>query len=308
MKNSKNNAIVNLRVLSLLQVFLLHYFAGLGMRNFLWVFSIAVPTFLLMSAYLYGLREQNTVSLGWSFLKKRWWALSNTYYLFLTFVFLFYLVSDYVQIKTYIVSFLAGLAYITNFGYYLPGCGHLWFMQVLMLCYIVLAFFGKNSIVKAWFSSSIKTSFLFLGLLILGFVYRGNILVYLFFYMWLYFNANKLKLLIESMNTYLIVFLLIIGYCLLYTEYATNYNWGIYIKHFHTCIMALLTIGVFVKYKVLGFENKVIVYIGTLAMEIYLIHHLFVFSEPIYVSLPITIVLSIILHWLSNSLKNNKAK
>lgn len=64
-----------------LQVFFLHYFAGHGLREWMWIFNVAVPTFLLISAYLYGQRDN--ASFGWSFLKRRFHALSVIYYPFI---------------------------------------------------------------------------------------------------------------------------------------------------------------------------------------------------------------------------------
>lgn len=47
----------------------------------MWIFNVAVPTFLLISAYLYGQRDN--ASFGWSFLKRRFHALSIIYYPFI---------------------------------------------------------------------------------------------------------------------------------------------------------------------------------------------------------------------------------
>lgn len=93
-----------LRVFSLLQIFFWHYFAGIGLRDYIWVFYIAVPVFLLVSAYLYGLKHNENTVLGVDFLITRFKSMALVYYPFVLSVFFYYAVSDTENIGSYAKS------------------------------------------------------------------------------------------------------------------------------------------------------------------------------------------------------------
>jgi hypothetical protein len=78
----------------MIQIFLIHYFAGHGLRDYIWIFIVAVPCFLLVSAFLYGLRRNDEIPLGKDFLFNRFKMLAIVYYPFIISVFLYYAIID----------------------------------------------------------------------------------------------------------------------------------------------------------------------------------------------------------------------
>ena len=164
-----------LRAFCALQVFILHYCTPrFGTETTAW-FCGAVPTFLLMSAYLYGVRSPQP-KFGTAFLRKRWVSLSVTYYPFILCVFLAFLLlgneSVGVLLKGLVTDalYLGGLPMATN----LPESGHLWFMTTLMMCYIVLFAVGNNARLRHWFRSVRGVTITFVVVVLVGFVYRGG--------------------------------------------------------------------------------------------------------------------------------------
>ncbi len=77
------------------------------------------------------------------------------------------------------------------------------------------------------------------------------------------------------------------------------------LRYFHTCIIAVLTISLAVRLMDGHDLLNQVSYLSTISMDVYLVHHLFVFNNPIYVSLPLTIVLSLILHQAGMRLKKH---
>jgi hypothetical protein len=292
-----------LRVFCLLQIFFLHYFAGIGLRNQMWIFSIAVPVFLLVSAYLYGLKHDEDTILGKGFLLKRFKALAVVYYPFVLSVFIYYALTDASNIGSYVKSLAGDLIFLTNFVKPLPGCGHLWFMQTLMVCYISLVVCSRLKFLDKWFRSYIFSLLLLIIVIICGFIYRGGDLVYLFFYMWTYYNAKRISQLSSKSFVYYSVTLLVAGYFLLSLHYEEAFRMGIYLEYIQTCIMAIITIKLFM----MVFENvqniSIITWLSAISMEFYLIHHLFVYNYPIYISLIVTLTLSVVLHFVSQRLQ-----
>jgi fucose 4-O-acetylase-like acetyltransferase len=99
---------------------------------------MAVPTFLLVSAFLYGLRRNDEMPLQKNFILKRFKTLAVVYYPFIISVFLYYAITDTDNIGKYGISLAGELLFLCNFVEPLPLCGHLWFMQTLILCYLTL--------------------------------------------------------------------------------------------------------------------------------------------------------------------------
>jgi hypothetical protein len=261
-----------------------------------WIFSIAVPAFLLVSALLYGLKDDDKPK-GTDFLLKRFKSVAIVYYPFIISVFLFYAIWDSANLLQYLKSLIGDLLFLCDFVKPLPGCGHLWFMQTLAMCYIALAVASQISFVRRWFQS-VRISLVLLAVLIaLGFIYRGAYLVYIFFYLWTYFNAFKIQIFISKRRVLLLIMLLLIGYLLLSTHYSALFHVGFYVMYIQTCVMAILTIIFFMSFFERVKEIRIITGLGAIAMEFYLIHHLFVFDQPLYISLPLTLFLSVVLHY-----------
>jgi hypothetical protein len=292
-----------LRVFCLLQIFLLHYFAGIGLRDTIWIFSIAVPVFLLVSAYLYGLKHDEDTVLGMGFLIKRFKALAVVYYPFVLSVFIYYAITEAANIGSFVKSLAGELLFLPDFVTPLPFCGHLWFMQTLMVCYISLVICSRMKFLKKWFCSNIISLILLIVVILCGYIYRGIDLVYLFFYLWIYYNAKRISQLSSKAVVYFSVAILLVGYLLLSQHYEEAFRMGVYLKYIQTCIMAIITIRLFMIVFVNIKNISVITWLSAISMEFYLIHHLYVFNYPIYISLTVTLTLSVVLHFISQRLQ-----
>lgn len=86
-------------------------------------------------------------------------------------------------------------------------------------------------------------------------------------------------------------------------QYRNLFKMGIYYEYIQVSIMAIITIMIFIKIFNKNHKSNVILLFSTISMEFYLLHHLFVFDFPIYISFPITIILSVFLLQISKSIK-----
>lgn len=180
-----------LRIFCCLQVFLLHYFARIHLREYMWIFYGAVPCFLLISAYLCGLKYCSG-GMDKSFLIKQYKSLSSYYYPFVLSTFVLFLMLNPDQILHYLPSAILHLCYITTLTEPLPQCGHLWFMQTLVICYLGI-YFLNNNFFRKLFTQFTYIAILFFICCFIGFVYRGGITWYLFFYLLLFFNTKRIQ-------------------------------------------------------------------------------------------------------------------
>lgn len=137
-----------LRAFSAIMIVLCHVCQCFGISEALGFYlgGTYVSVFLLLSAYLLGLRHSKSINDGpVSFLKSRLLRLVPTYYVFLTLAFL-------------LIAFLIGAWYLTPgqvLGNYvflnwfvpstrvyispLPQLGHLWFMSCIVMSYVLIA-------------------------------------------------------------------------------------------------------------------------------------------------------------------------
>ncbi len=300
---NNHSSITLLRFLCCWEVFFLHWFARIGLRDYMWVWSGAVPCFLMVSAFIYGLRPKEKSVWGFRFIKKRWRAIAVTYYPFVIAVFIWYVINDFSNIGTYSLSLISELAFVTSITNPLPGCGHLWFMQTLALCYLLLAFLCSSDRWRAFFSRPRMVSLLVLLTFVVGGGKRDSTFVYLLFYWLTFVYANKILKYSKTISVWIQMTILVALYLIFLCHYEDVFWYGIYLRYFHTCIIAIFTISLFVRISEGKRLPKVVQWFSMLSMEIYLVHHLFVFNYPIYVSLPLTVILSIVLHWVGTRLK-----
>lgn len=295
-----------LRVFCLIQVFLLHYFMRIGLRNEIWIFQVAVPAFLLVSSFLYGLKRNNRDEFQLDFLAKRFKTIASSYYPFIIVIFTYYAISDFLNIKIYTISLIGELLFLCNIVNPLPHCGHLWFFQSLVSCYIVLFFTTKIKMVESWFTTKTKILTMLIIIFFMGFIYRGAIMIYLFFYLFTFYNAKKIAT--ANYNILVLLVLLILGYVLLFFKYEELFKIGIYLKYIQTCSMAIISILLFFKVFSRTKNIEFVTWLSSISMEFYLIHHIFVFDFPIYFSLSITFLFSIILHYFAQKINSFNSK
>ena len=299
------NFITVLRLLCCIQVFLIHYFVRIGLRDYVGIFCGAVPCFLYMSAFLYGINKQKLDGVG--FFKKRWLSLSSTYYPFLLFAFLYILIwfsltDQYIDLKSMILGMVCSIFFLPDVKT-IPECGHLWFIQTLVVCYVVLWTCKKNKFIKKIFESHYWIMLVVVLLLLSSFLYRGPITVYVCCYLWMFYNTDKMKNYVkEKCDNWIVtlvhVAVLLICYSLYLLVDVNAFSQWVYFRYWLASIIGIETIVLFMmifKLQKIRRLNNIIMFGASISMEIYLVHHLFVFYYPLYLSLPLTVGLTIVL-------------
>lgn len=95
-------------------------------------FNAGVPIFFMISGFLFGLKEIEGTALQWY--GKRAKRIFPSYYLFLALLFAIYLViGKTLKWKNWIVSIFC----LQAVEIYLQGAAHLWFLTVLLACYLI---------------------------------------------------------------------------------------------------------------------------------------------------------------------------
>lgn len=178
-------------------------------------------------------------------------------------------------------------------------------MTTLWLCYFGLFFFANKSKLRVMMTSWCGIVATLALIAIVGLVYRGNNMVFVPAYILIYFNADRIKnhVIKHQRATEVISFvILIFGYIYMSFDLEHAFRYGIYMRFMVTCIMALVTITFFQTVLSRNSGNRIVNYLANISMEIYLIHHLFVYDQPLYISLPLTLILSDVLYRLSKIL------
>jgi len=307
MVEKKLSSVYWLRFVCCLLIFFLHYCKRVGHEELNWYFQLAVPCFLFVSAYLYGLRPKDSCTFNKAFLINRWKALSYVYYPFLFCVFIY----EFVTIDNYDISgieltkrFFVCLLYQTNYGYYLPGCGHLWFLQRLMECYIILFVLNKMQSIRLLLENKILPNIILVVLVLLsGLLYRGLGPVHFLFYVLVFIHAKKLGILANKMKLHSYIILGGLGYTGIILNYKDFFHYGIYLWYFNICLLGLLLLCFFIKYFSRDRVPSVIQFGADISLEFYLVHVLFIYKFPLVISLPLSVVMAILLKKSSQLLK-----
>lgn len=171
--SSRKASLDILRAFCAIQVFMLHYCAGhYGKDTIVW-FCTAVPTFLLMSAYLYGTNGEQR-QFGKRFLWKRFVTLSSVLYPFLLATFASFLVLGDYSTGQLLNGLFVDMLYMSSVLHGLPQCAHLWFMTDIAICYFALFLFAKNRMLRSWMTSPLAIALLLSVVALTGLIYRGG--------------------------------------------------------------------------------------------------------------------------------------
>ena len=130
--DNQSNAISVIRAISAIMIVLCHIFQGVD-SELAWWFNVGVQIFLFMSGFLMA---KDYIESAMIFLKKRCAKILIPYYVFLVLIILVYslfgISVSLESIFTYIFC-LQGITYANV----IPGLEHLWFVSIIMLCYIL---------------------------------------------------------------------------------------------------------------------------------------------------------------------------
>lgn len=94
--------------------------------------NVGVEVFFLISGFLFGMRKINIKYIEWY--KKRFKRILPSFYVFLVVLLCVYLIVD---VKLDISRWLIYIFCLQGTGLYLYGAEHLWFLTVLLMCYLI---------------------------------------------------------------------------------------------------------------------------------------------------------------------------
>ena len=310
-----------LRTFAIISIIIAHILLRLGIeetgRYFAYVF---VDVFFLLSALLLGLKY-GTSKLGKKFFLKRYARLSCTYYPFLVISIIVLLcLGEKVTILN-IVSHFTYTNYIIQNQILGVSFGHLWFMSLIMMCYILVTVLSKWKCTKQIFNMPVL-----LGTILLCVICEticeskhipGRIILVLSFFSYVFFNANKIFQWINrtNNNVNVIVALALNGVtCILFNIDAIGDSNRV-IRDWIVLAAALSWFPLFCKIPVDKRKSRIIDYISTISFEMYLVHHPCVLGKysligplntmgGVVAIFIITIVISSLLHNLSKRISN----
>lgn len=304
-----------IRTISVICIILCHCCFGIKGMDFMGQFLANTfnTIFLSLSAFLLGLswQKKDYPKYGFSFITKRLRKLANTYYPFIVAMFIFL---SYTGYNATIKDWLMHLLFLPWFDKLL-GFGHLWFITMIMLCYIGIFAITRlpQSIVKKCKQGGIILLLISIfSQIIIGKIGLPNyIFIYLILYVYVFINAEKILSLIDRIplrssifiGTGITIAIILLFYLRILNEYTAKWC-GI--------IAAIVLFTIFVKLFRNTKRNVVVEYISTISFELYLVHHVFCFGKySLYQIIPnpilgtiavfaISFILATMLHYICN--------
>jgi len=247
-----------------------------------------VQIFFLLSAFLLGMKSDK-LSVGGSFILKRWKKLSFSYYPFLIIsVIILLLLSMQVTIKSIILHFLY-VNYLVQDSLCGVAFGHLWYISMQMLCYILVGLLCREKIVT--FIRELKiVGFVTLTAVVLGaallsgyFNIPPRIIIVLSSYIVVFVRARDIYTFIQSIESR--------------PKYITVLAFGIsnfvclYLFLFYDLCnklllrdLIILTTSIFwLAFFMCVLKNcksiRIVTFISSISFELYLVHHPFILGE-----------------------------
>ena len=270
-----------IRTISIICIILCHCCYGIKGMEFLGKFlgSTFNVIFLALSAFLIGLswQKQNYPQYGISFVTKRLGKLANSYYPFIIIMFIFLTYTGYnMTIKDWLTHFL----FLPWFDK-LPGFGHLWFITMIVICYIgvfIITKLPRPTVNKCKTGGVILLLIAFVSQMLIGKIGLPNsISIYLLLYIYIFINAEKILNIIDRIplkssiiSGIVLIAIILLFYFKIPNEYTTKW-----LGVFSASLIFTIFINLFKKAK----TNTIIVFLSTISFELYLVHHVFCFGK-----------------------------
>lgn len=320
--DTRDNAFDFLRVISTLMIVFCHISYTNPKLFFLGTYlSAYVEVFFILSALLLGFKYSKTVLTWDNFLKKRITRLIVSYYpfLFILFIGIYFAQGESTSFKIILAHITFVNWFTRSFEY---SYGHLWFLSMIMLCYIYILIVSKINL------KSNKNIFVFLIVtLIILFEYlcfkvniNPRIITTLLLFSFFFFKGNiflnfckKIKMIL-----YFPIYLTL-NIIALYILYI--YNGLIDYKlcaSILSSVIAFSNVTFFMCVLKDAPSNKIVGFFSMISFEIYLVHHPLILGKysiisyfsgyavvNITVTLSIIFILSSILYYVSKKLNES---
>lgn len=229
----------------------------------------------MLSALLFGLKWESSgkVSFANSFFKKRFIRIATSLYPFLMVLITLFVVFEIdFKVSDAILNFLF-LGWFAK----LPGNGHLWFLTVLMLCYVIFFFMSKiwNNRLNKWYVWGI------LGAITIACVFfvehygfPGHAFISLYLCAFGFANASNILKWVAAIPARIIYTLFVIlGIIAIYAflNYDINgWNRAVCVLINNLCGISILLFLLKIPYTK---ESKIIAFVSGISFELYLVHH-----------------------------------
>ena len=305
-----------IRVFGVMGIVLCHCCFGIEGMSFLGKFlgNTFNVVFLTLSAFLLGLSWEAKGNKPYkvNFLRHRIGKLLYSYYPFLVVMFAFMSIIGQNFSTKDIIMHVCLLPWFDK----LAGFGHLWFITMILICYIGIFIASKASMIRSKISIVLMIVGSILTQIVLGLIGQPNyIFIYLFLYIGVWANAKIILELAKGIQLIpigmitLLAFVVVIA--LSFYGMLDKYT-SVWSGVLCAILFFLLANRVFQNAE----PNRVINFISMISFEIYLVHHVFCFGKWSlfnYIDNPLLGILSIglfsiclayTLHWIGNKLQD----
>lgn len=278
-----------------------------------WIASYCACTFnflfLILSAFLMGVSWENNGRkvLGKSFLSKRLVRLSSSYYPFLIILFLLLYFSGRPIYFHTIATHILYLPWFDKIG----GFHHLWFMTLIIICYVACAYSTRLRVREGLFWSIGAIITIVYSILSVYIGLPSYLCMYVYLYLFVFNYSNRILLQFKNITRKQIALISfpVIVLCVLYFYY---YNATSKVLPYIIGIISASSIFALI-YKFCSSVNSIsiVVFISVISFEIYLIHMIFlnyinIYSmiHSVYVSFLLLMIFSIICAFILHSLSD----
>ena len=263
------NELDYIRVVAVVAVLLCHYFLFSNLNSGVgrYLGGIGNTVFFLTSALLYSFKP---ITGGGDFILKRVLKLGFSLWPFLLILFILYLIFG---VNFSLVNIVLNYAFL-GYVFKLPGNGHLWFLTVLMSCYVEMIILDRLNIKSKYFPFLL----LFSSIVLSGIAEYFHVSCVAFFSMgfygfvflkgkWLYKYSKS----IGGCNT---LFAIIINIICLYFDYNGLFEYNRFLHYLLTSFCGLFLLVVMLKFMP-NLKINVVSFICGISYEFYLVHHTF---------------------------------
>ena len=286
--------IVNLRVVAMLLIILAHYLRQYNLTAFLGqVFNIGVYIFICISAFLYSAKDIDNIT---EYIKKRVSRIIIPYWIFLS---IYFFISLSLKIK--IIDIKTIIIYFCNlqaFSKRILGTGHLWFLTIIVICYLITILLNRNKEILVDRNKEILVT---LVLFQIGCSYinaeLGVYIFYISFYIIFYiFSLIKFK----NINFIILSCMALIGLMVRIGGKIILDNTIIYENIIVLYSQAILAVYIFIvftkKEYVLNIKlERIVKFLDSISYEIYLTHYIFIIGSFSVLKATDSIIINILL-------------
>lgn len=279
MELNNRNSITFLRIFAMILILLCHIvqeYDNLYIQMTAQIFNVGVTVFIVISGYLYGNKEINEKYILW--LIKRAKRILIPLYVFMFYLLIVNLIKHN---NIQITNWLAYMFNIQGLQLYVHGAEHLWYLTIIMVCYLITPILNKYR--KYIVSKNIAIIIPIFILLQIGISYFvdaqiGIYLIYIYVYILAYVIGVKWNKVISKKILFVMIitggsslvlrFLsrLIFDDTILYNVMIVGYS------------QAIVAFSIFYIFIYLGRKfksNKFINYIDSISFDIYLVHYMY---------------------------------